>query len=94
MVIHAADTMKGKPMKLFYILSLIFSMTTIASAQQTTLRDRNGNIVSTGTIDSNGQRTWRDGNGKMIGTANTDSNGTTTFRDSQGRINGTEERRR
>jgi hypothetical protein len=93
-MIHVADTTKGKPMKLFYILSLIFSMTAVASAETTTIRDRNGSIVSTGTIDSNGQRTWRDGNGRMIGTATTDSNGTTTIRDSQGRISGTEERRR
>jgi hypothetical protein len=86
--------MKGNPMKLFYVLSLIFSMTVAASAQQTTLRDRNGNIVSTGTTDSNGQRTWRDSSGKTIGTANTDANGQTTFRDGQGRISGTEQRPR
>jgi hypothetical protein len=86
--------MKGNPMKLFYVLSLIFSMTTIASAETTTLRDRNGSIVSTGTTDANGQRTWRDGSGRTIGTANTDTNGQTTFRDGQGRISGTEQRPR
>jgi hypothetical protein len=98
-MIHVEDTMKGNPMKLFYVLSLIFSLTTSvtsasAQSQTTTLRDRNGSIVSTGTIDSNGQRTWRDSSGRTIGTANTDANGTTTFRDGRGSISGTESRPR
>lgn len=77
------------------LCALLLVLTTVpASAQQTTLRDRNGSIVSTGTIDSNGQRTWRDGSGRMIGNANTDSNGTTTFRDSRGNISATEQRTR
>ena len=62
---------------------------TAASAQQTTIRDPNGQITGTVSTDSNGQRTFRDGSGRMTGTANTDSNGTTTFRDAGGRTTDT-----
>jgi hypothetical protein len=66
----------------------------LARAQQTTIRDRNGQITTTITTDSNGQQTFRDGSGRTTGTANTDANGTTTFRDRNGSISGTEQRPR
>ncbi len=79
-------------MRTLCIIALLLA--TPAFAQQTTIRDRNGNISTTITTDSNGQRTFRDGSGRTTGTANTDSNGTTTFRDRNGSISGTEQKSR
>lgn len=81
-------------MKMLYALAFMLVTVPPAIAQQTTIRDRNGNISTTITTDSNGQRTFRDGSGQTTGTANTDSNGTTTFRDRNGSISGTEQRPR
>jgi hypothetical protein len=90
MTIAVVNTRKELKMKSLYAIVFLLITATAVPAQQTTIRDRNGNIVSTGTTDSNGQRTWRDGSGRMIGTATTDSNGTVTIRDSRGNISGTE----
>jgi YD repeat-containing protein len=69
--------------------AILLVLATAASAQQTTIRNANGQITGTVSTDSNGQRTFRDGSGRMTGTANTNSNGTTTFRDAGGRTTGT-----
>ena len=63
-------------MRLIALIAALL-LATAASAQETIIRD------------ANGQRTFRDGSGRTTGTATIDANGMTTFRDGSGRTTGT-----